>query len=362
MKAEKIENEEVRLALLRGYNILDSAPENDFDEIVGLAADICDVPIALISLVEEDRQWFKASTGMDQPGTPIEQSICAHALHSDGYLEISDLTCDPRTASNTLVTGPEKMRFYAGAVLKGEQGMPMGTVCVLDVKPRKMTPLQVKTLKILANQVMRQIEFRKALAATEILSKEVDHRVKNSLQSLEALIRLQTRSEKSAEAREALEAVQGRLAMISKLHEALYLTDAGAVVGLHSFIEKVAHATTGQMPQGVRVRTDLDRFDLESRDASSVGMIVNEAMANASKYAYAGRDGGTFDLIGRREGETYTLTCRDDGPGAQQAQSEGTGLGQKIMEAAALQLNGTLTSIHDGTGFAVILRWPSQVH
>lgn len=359
MKADKIENEEVRLALLRGYNILDTAPENDFDEIVDLVTEVCEVPIALVSLVEDDRQWFKASVGMDAPGTPIEQSVCAHALHSDGFLEIPDTTLDPRTADNTLVTGPDRMRFYAGAVLKGDNGMPVGTLCVLDKRPRTLTALQVKTLKILANQVMRQIEFRKALAATEILSKEVDHRVKNSLQSLEALIRLQTRSEKSPEAREALEAVQGRLAMISKLHEALYLTDAGAVVGLHSFIEKVAHATSGQMPQGVRVRTDLDRFDLESRDASSVGMIVNEAMMNASKYAYQGREGGTFNLIGRRDDETYTLICRDDGPGSQKDAVEGTGLGQKIMEAAALQLNGTMTVAHDGKGFAVTLIWPT---
>ncbi len=358
MKAALIGQEEVRLALLRGYNILDTAPEDDFDEIVTLASEICNVPVALISLVEEDRQWFKAGVGIDVAETPIEQSICAHALASDDFLEIEDTTTDPRTLGNELVTGDENVRFYAGALLRGDLGVPIGTLCVLDREPRKLTDFQQRALKVLANQVMRQIELRQALAAAEVMRKEVDHRVKNSLQSLEALIRIQVRAETSDKAREALEAVQGRLSMVSRLHEALYLNDAGAFVGVRPFLAKVVHSASAQMPKGVEVVCTLDDLDLESRAASSVGMIVNEAMTNAAKYAFEGRARGMFRVTGTLEGDRYTLECIDDGAGSGGAGPGGTRLGMRIMQAAAQQLGGKLEVEDTPEGYTLRLSWP----
>lgn len=358
MKAAKIEQEQVRLAMLRGYNILDTAPEADFDEIVKLASEICDTPVALVSLVEEDRQWFKSSVGLTATQTPIEQSICAHAILADDFLEIEDTKADARTMDNPLVTGDDNMQFYAGALLEGDDGLSLGTLCVIDHKPRKLTDFQVRALKVLANQVMRQIELRKALAASEILGKEVDHRVKNSLQSLEALIRIQIRGEKSQDARAALEAVQGRLAMVSSLHEALYMADAGAYVGLRMFVEKVVHAAAGQMPAGVKVHVKLAECDLESRDASSVGMIVNEAMVNAAKYAFVGREAGNFHVTGTLSNGTYQLVLADDGVGGSAGSADGTGLGRKIMDAATQQLGGTLDTAQSDAGYKLTLSWP----
>lgn len=358
MKAALIDQEEVRLALLRGYNILDTAPEEDFDEIVRLAAEICEVPVALISLVDDNRQWFKARTGLGIEETPIEMSMCAHAMVADDYLEINDTTADPRTVDNPLVTGDESFRFYAGALLRGDNGLPAGTLCVLDRKPRVLTDFQQRALKVLANQVIRQIELRQAVAAADVMRKEVDHRVKNSLQSLEALIRIQVRTEASEAARTALEAVQGRLSMVSRLHEALYLNDAGAFVGLKPFLQKVVHSAAALMPSGVRVELAIDDLDLESRSASSVGMIVNEAITNAAKYAYEGRSKGLFRVTGTLSGETYELACSDDGAGAVSGEASGTGLGMRIMEAAAQQLGGELEKNDGPDGFTLSLTWP----
>jgi two-component sensor histidine kinase len=359
MKAPLIEQEEMRLALLRGYNILDSAPEESFEEIAELAKSICEVPIALVSLVEDDRQWFKARIGTDLEHTPVDQSICAHAIASESLLEICDTTRDPRTADNPLVTGAPGIRFYAGALIENEQNLPLGTLCVIDTVPRQLTDFQRRALQLLARQTMRQIEFRRALADEEVLRKEVDHRVKNSLQSLAALIRLQARTETAPEAKAALEAVQGRLATISSLHESLYLADAGATVDMAAFLPKVVHSAGQQFPNGVHVTTQVDHAHLSSRAAASVGMIVNEAITNAAKYAYEGRRHGTFSVTGRRDGDYYLLDCIDDGPGVSGiGDPEGTGLGMRIMLAAAQQLGGDMTLPEYDEGLKISVRWP----
>ncbi|WP_244612299.1 PAS domain S-box protein, partial [Methylobacterium gnaphalii] len=154
-----------RLKALARYGILDTPAEAGFDDIVGLAAEICETPIALVSLVADDRQWFKARIGLDPCETPLEQSVCAHALKQTGLLVIPDLQDDPRTAANTLVTGEPHLRFYAGARLETPDGEAIGTLCVIDHQPRPdgLTPRQASSLQRLAGQVMMQMEMRRAV-------------------------------------------------------------------------------------------------------------------------------------------------------------------------------------------------------
>lgn len=125
-----------RLKALESYGVLDTPAEGAFDDVVAMAAAVCETPISLVSLVAAERQWFKARVGMDATETPIEQSVCAHALAEDDLLVIPDLTLDPRTNANTLVTGDARLRFYAGAVLKTPDGHALGSLCVIDRKPR----------------------------------------------------------------------------------------------------------------------------------------------------------------------------------------------------------------------------------
>ncbi len=158
--------ETLRLAALDRYAILDTASEPGFDDIVDLAIQICGVPISLVSLIDKDRQWFKSRVGFAPCQTALSQSICVHALAADDLLMIPDLTQDPRTRDNTLVTGPDRLRFYAGAVLKTPLGVPFGSLCVIDVEPRPgaLTDRQQAALKTLARQVVTQLELRRALA------------------------------------------------------------------------------------------------------------------------------------------------------------------------------------------------------
>lgn len=157
--------EQQRLDALDSYDVLDSGREQAFDDIVMLARQVCATPIALVSLVASKRQWFKAVAGLSISETPIEQSVCAHALRQTGTMVIPDLTLDARTRDNTLVTGEPFIRFYAGAVLTSNDGVPIGTVCVIDLaaRPDGLTPDQIAGLEALARQVMQQLELRRAL-------------------------------------------------------------------------------------------------------------------------------------------------------------------------------------------------------
>ena len=162
-------SEQQRLDALDHYDILDTKAEIGFDDVVLLARQICNTPIALVSLVAATRQWFKAVSGLPITETPISQSVCAHALQQSGTMVIPDLTLDPRTRNNTLVTRDPYLRFYAGAILTSAGGVPIGTVCVIDTVPRPqgLTANQITALEALARQVMSLMEMRLALIDRE---------------------------------------------------------------------------------------------------------------------------------------------------------------------------------------------------
>ena len=154
-----------RLAVLRGYGMLDSPPEADFDDIVFLASHICGAPMALVSLVDEDRQWFKAKVGTEIDETSRDVAFCAHAILEPGdILVVPDALDDPRFATNPLVRDEPRIRFYAGAPLVSPEGMPLGTLCVFDHVPRALSAAQTRALGALAREVVVHLELRRALS------------------------------------------------------------------------------------------------------------------------------------------------------------------------------------------------------
>jgi GAF domain-containing protein len=163
MKAPVPENEGARLEALRQYEILDTDPEESFNDLTRLAAYICNTPIALITLVDEHRQWFKARVGMSQKETSRDISFCAHAILQDGPFIVRDALDDERFRTNPMVIADPRIRFYAGSPLMSPEGFKIGTLCVIDNKPRELTPEQVAALKILGNQAITQLDLRREI-------------------------------------------------------------------------------------------------------------------------------------------------------------------------------------------------------
>jgi len=155
--------EAARLAALHALEILDTPPDASLDDLARLAARICDVPIALISLVDEGRQWFKSRVGLDVPSTTRDVAFCAHAILEPDLMMIPDTLLDERFAYNPLVTGDPKIRMYAGAPLVTREGHSLGTLCVIDRNPRLLDEEQAEALRILAQQVVTQLELRRVL-------------------------------------------------------------------------------------------------------------------------------------------------------------------------------------------------------
>ena len=180
-------DEESRLAALRSYNILDTLPEKEYDDIVRLVCTICNVPTAVISLVDTERQWFKARQGMELSQTPREISFCAHALGQPELFVVPDAALDGRFAGSPLVTSGPQVRFYAGAPLVTPEGEALGTLCALDNQPRTLTGEQQEALMILSRQVMAHLELRRRSAEQERAMQERE-KVTERLRLLEAAV------------------------------------------------------------------------------------------------------------------------------------------------------------------------------
>lgn len=161
MKAPVPENESARLEALRQYEILDTDPEESFNDLTRLAAYICNTPIALITLIDEHRQWFKSKVGVSAEETDRGVSFCAHAIMQDGPFIVRDALDDVRFRTNPMVTADPHIRFYAGSPLISPEGFKIGTLCVVDSKPRELTREQIAALRVLSNQVITQLDLRR---------------------------------------------------------------------------------------------------------------------------------------------------------------------------------------------------------
>ena len=168
-------NEIERINELNHYKIIDTLPEDLFDDITQLASQICCTPIAVITLVDVNRQWFKSKTGLDITETPRDVSFCGHAILGNGLFEIPNAIKDPRFFDNPLVVGEPNIRFYAGLPLVTKLGFKLGTLCVIDPKPNKLKPEQHASLVILGRQVVLLIENRLTTQDSAILSSLLEH-------------------------------------------------------------------------------------------------------------------------------------------------------------------------------------------
>lgn len=357
-------NEADRIAALRGYGILDAPTDHVFDDFVRIAAQVCNTPVSVVNLVDAKRQWFAAETGLGIRETPLDVSICTHAILQPNVFVVPDLTRDDRFNCNPLVTGNPRLRFYAGALLETPEGLPLGTMCVLDTEPRPagLTEQQIFTLEALARQVMAQLELRRSVAEKELLVLEAHHRVKNSLSMVQALLSLQARMTTDGEAARQLRESAGRIVTVAAIHEHLYRVGATLHVNLAVYLRSLVddqRAALASTFAGRSIVLDAADVSWPSSDAAAIGLILMELVTNALKYGE-----GTVAVTLRSSDDTTTLSVEDEGrslPDDYQP-SGGKGLGMRVLLGLLQSRQGQLSvdRSRGHTCFVVALPAPAQ--
>jgi two-component sensor histidine kinase len=359
VKAALHSAEEYRLAALRQYDILDTPRETDFDEVVEVASAICRAPISVINLIDHGRQWFKAEVGLGVRETPIDSSICAHAILQRGLFIIPDTKLDPRFADNPLVTGDPHLRFYAGALLETPEGFPLGTVCVLDYKPRELDETQKAFLQLMANQVMKLLELRRINAAEHTarlraeqlvrenatLIREGDHRVMNSLQLVQSVLSLQSRNAVDPDTKAQLDMAGNRVLAIATVHKQLHLTGSLEEIDFDAFLHRLIESLKiTAPPQITDIKVTAEKSRLRSDLASGMGMLVAELVTNSFKHAYADGQPGVVAVEYRLTSNGWSLTVSDQGRGLPAGFDIGRskGVGMQVVKAFVRRLNSKL--------------------
>jgi two-component sensor histidine kinase len=358
MRAPSSPRETERIAALYDYDVLDTPAEADFDEVVQMVARMCDVPMALISLVDSHRQWFKAACGTDACGTPVEHAICAHAILHDGVMVVPDTLADPRFSDNPLCTGDLNVRFYAGAPLVTRDGLALGTVCVLDHRPRDLTVEQINLLRVTADLVMRLLELRRVVRAqvdvrreleaslerNRLLLGEIDHRVKNSLQQVNSFLQMQAIAAATPGERASLEAAEARVMAVARVHQHLYTQNDLTHVDLDTFLSGLGATLGANASEGVHIQVEAVPLRVAPRHASAMGIIVTELVANALKYAFApGETGVVRIVVSEPDPGAIAVVVADNGMGFDERDApRGTGVGMRIVRGLARGMKAAL--------------------
>ncbi|MGX6601401.1 GAF domain-containing sensor histidine kinase [Micromonosporaceae bacterium Da 78-11] len=287
-------SEQQRIAAVHAYRVLDTPPESDFDDIAQLAAQLCRTPIALVSLVDTDRQWFKAKVGLDVCETPRDTSFCAHAMWDDDVMQVPDARVDPRFADNPLVLGDPNIRFYAGAPLVTPAGVPLGSLCVIDTVPRVLTPAEVHGLTTLARHVVVQLELRQYARDVQALNE----RLRSADRLKDEFIARVTH-----ELRTPLTSIHGYLEVLDD-PELSPAANAQFVERIRRNSDRLMHLVD-DMLLASQVNTDtikLDRQPVDLADLASTATVQNRVLATAKGLTVTADATGPVPVVadGRR--------------------------------------------------------------
>jgi two-component sensor histidine kinase len=336
------ENETQRMAAVRRYDILDTPPDGAFDRITTIAARRFDVPISIISIVDHDRIWFKSHYGLDVKEIGRAPGLCASAILSQLPHVLPNAAIDPRSLANPLVAGDFGLRFYVGVPLRTQDGFNLGTLCVIDKEPRPVDQKRIDDLKDLASVVMDQMELRlsarQAIAQAQLMAKEIDHRVTNSLQFISSMLTMQGRNSNS-ETASHLEMAANRVAAVAQVHRNFYTNEADEVSCI-TFLRRLCADLSGIL--GTPIEVQGDEGKVPTTRIQPIGLMLNELVTNAAKHGGAGRINVTYKIVD----DVHELCVCDEGQGlANDFNPEQTaGLGMKVVNALAKQLGGHVTA------------------
>ncbi|MCB8838283.1 HWE histidine kinase domain-containing protein [Aurantimonas sp. VKM B-3413] len=339
--------ESERSARLVEYGILDTPRESDFDDLAEIAAEVCDTPIAVVNFVDSARQFFKAEVGLGVRETPLATSFCGHAILADDMMIVPDATKDKRFEGNPLVAEGPKLRFYAGAILKTRDGVPLGTMCVLDYRPRTLSEHQIRTLKLLAREAMTQLELRRTLAekdralaqaqalAADLhetqqrqldITHELSHRMKNSLAMVQAIVSQSLRRVTSIG--DARRTISERLAALGRAQDIL-VRPGSSTIGIGEVVE-IALGPHRSGEGRFRIEGD-DRIELTAQQALGLSLGLHELATNAMKYGALSSECGRVDIHWSNGKDQFRFEWAESG-GPPVTQPPQLGFGSQLME------------------------------
>ena len=344
-------DEAKRMAAVRRYDILDTPPDGAFDRITALAARRFGVPIAIVSIVDEDRIWFKSHHGLPVEQIDREPGLCASAILGNEPYLLADASIDPRSLANPLVAGDFGLRFYAGVPLTTSDGYNLGTLCVIDKEPRPIDDRQIEDLKDLASVVMDQIEMqlsaRRAVGQAQLMAREIDHRVMNSLQFVSGILSMQSRLPAADGGSAELQLAANRVAAVAQVHRH-FARDVSDEASCIDFLRRLCGDLSAILDRPVTVSGD--EGNVPTTWIQPIGLLVNEFVTNAAKHG-----AGPIDVSYTTTNGAHQLVVCDEGPGLASdfdPTSDRPGLGMRIIGSLVKQLGGTLTAgpRADGTG------------
>ena len=332
-----------RIAAVRRYDVLDTPPDGAFDRITALAARRFGVPISIISIVDEDRIWFKSHHGVPVTEIGRDPGLCASAILSNDPHILTDASVDARSLSNPLVAGDFGLRFYAGVPLTTSDGHNLGTLCIIDKEARPIDQDQIEDLKDLASVVMDQLEMqlaaRSAVSRAELMAKEIDHRVMNSLQFVSGLLTMQARSGEMGDAGAHLQLAANRVAAVAQVHRHFYAGDAETTSCI-AFLKRLAADLELALDRQIHVEGE--EGDVPNAWIQPIGLIVNELVTNAAKHGK-----GRIDVSYEVANGTHDLIVSDEGrdlPDGFDPAAATKSLGMRVVRSLATQLGGDLTA------------------
>ncbi|HVR89570.1 MAG TPA: GAF domain-containing protein [Novosphingobium sp.] len=352
------DTERKRLTAVRRYDILDSPPDGAFDRITALAARLFGVPIAIISIVDEDRIWFKSHHGVPVEQVGRDPGLCASAILTNDPHILTDASADPRSLANPLVAGDFGLRFYAGVPLTTHDGYNLGTLCVIDKQARPIDQAQIEDLQDLAAVVMDQMELRlaarRAIAQADLMAKEIDHRMMNSLQHVSSLLAMQSRLPGAGDAADQLQLAANRVAAVAQVHRH-FLAEGADVTSCITFLRRLCADLESILDRTIEVSGD--EGNVPTRWIQPIGLFINELVTNAAKHGE-----GLIEVLYEFQDNGHALIVADEGrnlPAGFDPAAASKSLGMRVVNSLAQQLGGVLTTgsrPHGGSCFKVAFR------